>query len=535
MDLRAFPNEAARRVRRPLRVTAIALSSVAAIALLAGMNSSQSSQAAPATPAYGTPATPWTGYADLIEQVMPSVVAITATRTTSNHLVANQPGPQEFHQQGPGWQEFGQGQGSPNDEMMKRFMQRFFGQQFGQQMPPFAQPTPPEAQVAMGSGFVIDKEGRIVTNYHVVDGAEEVTVTFHDGKEVTGKVIGKDPATDLALVKVDTDPAELHPVTFANSSKVRVGDPVIAIGSPFGLGGTVTAGIVSAEHRVIGAGRYDDFLQIDAPINRGNSGGPTFDARGEVIGVNTLIQSPSGGNVGIGFAIPANIVKDVVTQIETNGTVERGWLGVHIQGIDQDLASGLGLPSDKGALVADVTEGSPAAKAGFKQGDVILKFDGKPVERLTDLTRMVADVKPGNEAKVVLWRDGQEQTVNVQIAQMPSEDQVVASAEQPSQDVNTPKLGVMLAKLTPETRSSLNLPEDAKGVVVTDVQPGSPAAEKGLQPGDLIVQADHKQVSDPSMVASAVRDAAKRGDEAILLLVQRDGQDRFVAIRLARA
>jgi serine protease Do len=538
MGLRAFPNETARRVRRPLRLTAIALSSVAAIALLAGMNSSQPSQAAPATPVYGTP---WTGYADLIEQVMPSVVAITATRSASNHLVGDQPGGREFHRQGPGWQEFGwQGEGGPDSEMMKRFMERFFGQQFGEQMPHFAQPMPPggpnmEAPVAMGSGFVIDKEGRIVTNYHVVDGAEEVTVTLHDGKELTGKVIGKDEATDLALVKVDADAAELHPVTFADSDRVRVGDPVIAIGSPFGLGGTVTAGIVSAEHREIGAGRYDDFLQIDAPINRGNSGGPTFDLKGEVIGVNTLIQSPSGGNVGIGFAIPANLVKEVVAELETSGTVERGWLGVHIQGIDQDLASGLGLPTDKGALVAEVTEDSPAAKAGFKQGDVILKFDGKSVERLTDLTRMVADVKPGNDANVVLWRDGKESTVEVKIGQMPSEDQVVATAEQSGEQADTPKLGVMLAKLTPETRSSLNLPEDAKGVVVTDVQPGSPAAEKGLQPGDVIVEANRKQVNDPKMVADAVREAAKRGDEAILLLVQRDGQDRFVAIRLARA
>jgi serine protease Do len=225
----------------------------------------------------------------------------------------------------------------------------------------------------------------------------------------------------------------------------------------------------------------------------------------------------------------------VVAELETSGTVERGWLGVHIQGIDQDLASGLGLPTDKGALVAEVTEDSPAAKAGFKQGDVILKFDGKSVERLTDLTRMVADVKPGNDANVVLWRDGKESTVEVKIGQMPSEDQVVATAEQSGEQADTPKLGVMLAKLTPETRSSLNLPEDAKGVVVTDVQPGSPAAEKGLQPGDVIVEANRKQVNDPKMVADAVREAAKRGDEAILLLVQRDGQDRFVAIRLARA
>ena len=420
--------------------------------------------------------------------------------------------------------------------MMKRFMERFFGEQmpFGQPMPPFGGPNP-EPPVAMGSGFVVNKDGLIVTNNHVVDGATEVTVTLHDGTELTGKVIGKDPDTDLALVRVEADEAKLNPVTFADSDEVRVGDPVIAIGSPFGLGGTVTAGIVSADHRAIGAGRYDDFLQIDAPINRGNSGGPTFNLEGEVIGINTLIHSPSGGNVGIGFAIPANLVKDVVADLEDDGVVERGWLGVHIQGIDDDLAQGLGLDSSEGALVTTVTEGSPAAKAGFKRGDVVLSFDGEPIEDLRDLTRLVADKDPGSAAKVVVWRDGEEQSFDVEIGQMPTEDQVVAATEQPADQSASPRLGVALAQLTPEARQSLNLPEDVTGVIVTEVQPGSPAAEKGLQRGDVIVEADRQQVSDPNMVAEAVRKAAERGDETILLLVKRDGQDRFVAVRLARA
>ncbi len=529
MALHASTDKTAGRGRRPLRVAALALSSAAVVGLMVGLNSGQPTVAVAAT-AQATTAAPWSGYADLIEQVMPSVVAITVTHSGSNQLVADQPEQQQPRQ----FRFYGQEDpNGPNGEMMRRFMQRFFGDQ----MPPFGMPTPPDTgpEIAMGSGFVIDTTGRIVTNYHVVGDASEVTVTLHDGKELKGKVVGKDKDTDLALVKVDTDPADLHPVKLADSDKVRVGDPVIAIGSPFGLGGTVTAGIVSAKDRVIGVGRYDDFLQIDAPINRGNSGGPTFNLAGEVIGVNSLIHSPSGGNVGIGFAIPSNLVNEIVTDLEDNGVVERGWLGVHIQGIDEDLAQGLGLHDTKGAVVAEVSDDSPAAKAGFERGDVILKYDGKPVARVTDLTRMVADTKAGNTADVVVWRDNAEKTLKVEIGRMPNEDQVVAKAEQPGEPANTPKLGVMLAKLTPEARQQLNLPESAEGVVVTDVQPGSPAAEKGLQPGDVIVEADRKQVTDPKAVADAVRAAADRGDGTILLLVKREGQDRFVAIRLERA
>ncbi len=526
MALHASTDKTAGRGRRPLRVAAIALSSAAVVGLMVGLNSSQPTVALAATAA--TTAAPWSGYADLIEQVMPSVVAITVTHSGSNEPVADQPQQREFHFYGQ------QGQDGPNGEMMRRFMERFFGDQG---MPQFGTPTPPNAEpeVAMGSGFIIDTTGRIVTNYHVVGDATEVTVNLQDGKELKGTVVGKDKDTDLALVKVDPTGVDLHPVKLADSDKVRVGDPVIAIGSPFGLGGTVTAGIVSAKDRVIGVGRYDDFLQIDAPINRGNSGGPTFNLAGEVIGVNSLIHSPSGGNVGIGFAIPSNLVKEIVADLEDNGVVERGWLGVHIQGIDEDLAQGLGLHDTKGAVVAEVSDDSPAAKAGFERGDVILKYDGKPVARVTDLTRMVADTKAGNSADVVVWRGNAEKTLKVEIGQMPNEDQVVAKAEQPGEQTNTPKLGVMLAKLTPEARQQLNLPDSAEGVVVTDVQPGSPAAEKGLQPGDVIVEADRKQVTDPKMVAEAVRAAAERGDEALLLLIKREGQDRFVAIRLARA
>jgi serine protease Do len=524
-------NPATQQPGRPRRrFTVIALSSAAAIGLLAGVNLAPPGIAAPAAQA-PVSAAPWAGYADLIEQVMPSVVAITAKHEASNELVAEQPGQRDFRS-GPGWREFrfGDGQG-PDSEMMRRFMERFFGEQMPFRSPPGG---PNFAPTAMGSGFIVRADGLIVTNNHVVQDASDVTVTLQDGAELHGTVLGKDADTDLALIKVDPGEHHLQAVKFADSDQVRVGDPVIAIGSPFGLGGTVTAGIVSAEHRAIGIGRYDDFLQIDAPINRGNSGGPTFNLQGEVIGVNSLIHSPSGGNVGIGFAIPSNLVNQIVADLEDDGMVQRGWLGVNIQGIDQDLAQSLGLASDKGALVAAVTDDSPAAAAGLERGDVIVSFDGKQIERLTDLTRMVADKGPGKDAQVVVWRDGSEQTLDVELGQMPNQDQAVAMNDQPA-DQDTPKLGVVLAQLTPEARQSLNLPEDAKGVVVTDVQPGSPAADKGLQPGDVIVEADRTQVEDPGMMAEAVRQAAERGEDSILLLIQRDGQDRFVAVRLARA
>jgi serine protease Do len=287
---------------------------------------------------------------------------------------------------------------------------------------------------------------------------------------------------------------------------------------------------------MIGAGRYDDFLQIDAPINRGNSGGPTFDLEGKVIGVNTAIHSPTGGNVGIGFAIPANQARRIIDDLREDGKVDRGWLGVHIQGLDEDLANSLGLDKADGALVAQVTPDSPAAKAGFKQGDVILSFDGKEIENLRDLTGAVADTQAGTKVDVGVWRDGSERTIQAEIGQMPGQEQMAAlSGEEQPQESDAPKLGLMLAELTPDAREQFELSADAKGVVVTDVQPGSPAAEKGLQRGDVIVEANRKQVSDPKAVADAVREAADRGDDTVLLLIQRDGQNRFVAVGLERA
>lgn len=518
MDKRTSANKT-NRYRRPLRVAAIAMSSAAAIAVVAGMNTVPATGAAPATPIV---ATPWPGYADLIERVMPAVVSVTVKKESPAERIT-------------GMREFGgpEGQQGPDAEMFQRFMERFFGER-GMQPFQFQMPRGPQGMpmMAAGTGFILDADGYIATNYHVVDGAGDVTVTLSDGDELPAKVVGVDPDTDLALLKVDAD-EPLPFVEFADSDEVRVGDPAIAIGNPFGLGSTVTAGIVSAEHRVIGAGRYDDFMQIDAPINHGNSGGPTFNLDGQVIGVNTAIQSPTGGNVGIGFAIPSNLAKEVIADLRDDGQVERGWLGVHIQGIDEDLAASLGLDAPEGALVAQVTPDSPAAAAGLEQGDVIMSYNDQAVEDVRDLTRMVADTDPGTSTDLMVWRNGEQMSLDAEIGQMPSNDTVVAAATEQADE--TPKLGVALAELTADARRSLDLPADLEGAVVTDVQPGSAAAEKGLQRGDVIIEVGDTKVTEPATVADAVRAAAERGDKSILLLVKREGQDRFVAIPLERA
>jgi serine protease Do len=522
------------RRRRPFRVAAIALSSAAVGALAVGMTSVEAHNppvTSESVPQNVTPA--WPGYADLVEKVMPAVVSVT-TKRNGNSLVG---GEEEFQGDPGDLERFFEEFEGPGSEMFKRFMERFGrgGQPF-EGMPFGFGPRGGEMPMAgAGTGFIFHGHGHIATNHHVVAGADEVTVTLHDGREFEAKVVGTDPDTDLAVLEIFPD-KPLPYLEFADSDRVRVGDPVIAIGNPFGLGGTVTAGIVSADKRMIGAGRYDDFMQIDAPINRGNSGGPTFNLEGKVVGINTAIHSPSGGNVGIGFAIPANQAKLIIDQLHATGKVERGWLGVHIQGLDEDLAQSLGLDDDEGALVAQVTPDSPAASAGFRQGDVILSYGGKQIENLRDLTSAVADTASGTEVDVMVWRDGSEKTIEVKIGQMPGQEQMAAlSGDEQPQESDAPKLGLMLSQLTPEAREQFELPENAEGVLVTEVQPGSPAAEKGLQRGDVIVQADRKQVSDPKAVADAVREAADRGDEAILLLVQREGQNRFVAVGLERA
>jgi serine protease Do len=378
---------------------------------------------------------------------------------------------------------------------------------------------------ARGSGFIIDSDGTVVTNNHVAAAGNKLSVTLDDGTELPATVVGRDPRTDLAVLKVKSD-KPLPSLKLGDSSQVKPGEWVIAVGNPFGLGGTVTAGIVSALGRDIGAGPYDRFLQIDAPINQGNSGGPLFTQDGKVIGVNTAILSPSGGSIGIGFAIPSSLVKNVVNQLVASGHVTRGYLGVESQKLTAGIASGLGLEADThGALVASVAPDSPAAKAGLKAGDVITSVGDTAVTNPHDLARTVADIKPGDTAQLAVRRNGDEKTLKVTVASLPEEQATAQLGAEPSEH----NVGVALAPLSPELRDQLNLPDGAKGAVVAEVKPGSPAQMAGLQQGDVVVGVGAKSVEDPSQAASSIR-SARRNGKAVALRVLRDGQPRFLAI-----
>jgi serine protease Do len=375
-----------------------------------------------------------------------------------------------------------------------------------------------------GSGFFISADGYIVTNNHVVQNAQTVTVTMDDGRTLDAKVVGTDPKTDLALLKV-SQPGNYPFVSFAKDAP-RVGDWVVAIGNPYGLGGTATAGIVSAEGRDIGDGPYDRFLQIDAPINKGNSGGPAFNMKGEVVGVNTAIFSPSGGSVGIGFAIPASTADSVVNALELRGVVARGYLGVMIQPVSQDIADGLGLKTAAGAIVDQVTPGTPAAEAGLKSGDVITKLDGQPIADAGDLTRRVGSFKPGNKVELTYLRDGAERTVSITLASQTNEKVAKAGAEQNNP---APLLGVQLAPSNKVAGSG------DKGVVIVNVDPNGAAASKGLVAGDVILEVAGRPVSNPDQVKSEIASAKQDGKKALLMRVQTANGDRFVAIAFPKA
>ncbi len=452
-------------------------------------------------------------FADLVAAVKPAVVNISALKPVPAMA-------------GPG-EQFRFPEGSP----LERFF-REFNLPGRPGMPGPGTPGGPQAQAA-GSGFVIDAEGLIVTNHHVVADANEVMVTFDDGRRVEAEVVGFDEKTDVALLRVATE-EPLATVELGDSADARVGDWVVAVGNPFGLGGTVTAGIISARGRDIRHGPYDDYLQIDAPINRGNSGGPLFDRAGRVVGVNTAIFSPSGGSVGIGFAIPSNMVQEIVAELRDSGRVERGWLGVQIQPVTEAVAESLGLEEAQGALVADVMAEGPAAAAGLEPGDVIVSFDGKAVEAFRELPRLVAATDPGDEAKLRVIRGGEERTFEVDIASMPGQPERLASAGEKAEPESTPRLGVRLAPLTDEVRSHLGL-EDGAGVVVAGVEPGSAAASRGLEAGDVILRVGRDEVDAPEQVAEAVREAAEAEHESVLLLVRRDDNVRYVAVPLPKA
>ncbi len=452
------------------------------------------------------------GFADLAEKLLPAVVNISTTQSVKR----DSDSPLQMPKLPPG---------SPFEEFFKEFFDR-------QQQ---RRDTPKRKATSLGSGFIIDASGLIVTNNHVIEGADEITAILHDDRRLEAKVVGRDSKTDLALLRVKSS-KPLPFVQFGDSDKARVGDWVVAIGNPFGLGGTVTAGIISARARNINAGPYDDFIQTDASINRGNSGGPMFNLDGRVIGINTAIFSPSGGSVGIGFSIPANLAKPVIDQLKEFGRARRGWLGVRIQTVTEELAESLGLSSAHGALVANLTEGGPAEKAKVKVGDVILAFDGKPIDEMRNLPRIVAETPVGKATKVVVWRQGKEVTLSVKLGEFPEEEKIAAVAPKDSGPEKKSKalktLGLTVAPVTDELRNRFRLDEDAKGVVVTEVDPDSPAAENGVRPGDIVRKIGPNQtaVKSPAQVLKSVEQARKSKRKRLLFLFERDGNSRFVAL-----
>jgi serine protease Do len=451
-----------------------------------------------------TPVAGAASFADVVEAVSPAVVNIMVDKVTEASPTAAVP-------------DFG-GRGNQFNSPFDEFFGRFFDMPGGRQMP--------ERRVqGQGSGFLVEANGYIVTNNHVIDGADKIIVTMQDGKKLDATLVGHDPKTDLALIKVDG--SSLPHVSFGDSDTARVGDWVLAIGNPFGLGGTATAGIISARGRDIQSGPYDDYLQIDAPINMGNSGGPVFNTGGEVVGVNTAIFSPNGGNVGIGFAIPANQAKVVVEQLKDNGSVQRGWLGVQIQNLDNELAASLGLDNERGALVADVLEDGPAKQAGVLAGDVVTKVNDQEIDSARTLSRAIANANPNESVRLNVWRDGKNRELKVKLGEASSAEQVAAAG--PASAKGGEALGLTLRPLTAEDRSQLGLPDAVEGALVVQVAPDSPAAEKGMRPGDVITQVNQKEVTS---AADALAELRKVKDEKsrALLLVRRGDAQRFVAL-----
>ncbi|WP_293211696.1 DegQ family serine endoprotease [Parvibaculum sp.] len=443
-------------------------------------------------------------FADLAERLSPAVVNISTSQVLD-------PRKMEIP-------------GVPEDSPLNDFFDEFLEQQQGGR---------PQRVQSLGSGFVIDPDGIVITNNHVIDGADRIEVTFIDGTTLPAEVEGTDPKTDLAVLRVKSDKKLPH-VELGDSDKARVGDWVIAIGNPFGLGGTVTAGIISALNRDIHAGNYDDFIQTDAAINRGNSGGPLFDLDGRVVGVNSAIISPSGASVGIGFAVPTSTVKPIVDQILKYGETRRGWIGVRIQTVTPEIAESLGLGTARGALVAGVSPGGPAAAAGIETGDIVLAFDGRNIETMRDLPRVVAEAAIGSSADVQIFRDGETLTRRIEVARLENDDDEEADSPEtePAAPEKTVVLGLGLSELDDDLRRRFGVSEETDGVLVTDVDPLSAAAEKGVRPGDVIVQVAQRAVSSPQEVEAIVLSEEKGGRNSVLLRISAGGNIRFVAIRL---
>ena len=463
-------------------------------------------------------------FADLAATLAPAVVNISSQQTIQ--AKADRPDPDE--PQFP--------QGSPFEQFFHDFMEKH-GAPGGSGSGGGGGDDQPRRGVALGSGFIIDPSGYIVTNNHVIEGADEITVTLHDGTSLKAKLIGHDDRSDVALLKVESD-KPLPAVPWADSDASRVGDWVLAIGNPFGLGGSVTAGIVSARGRDIHQGPYDDFIQTDAAINRGNSGGPLFNMDGQVIGINTAIYSPSGGSIGIGFSIPSNMAKRVVDQLRNYGHARRGWLGVQIQQVTPDIADGLNLHPARGAMVASVTDGGPAAKAQIHGGDVILKFNNADVKDMHALPLIVAETEIGKDVPVVVWSDGKEMTVTASIAELPDDvQQASATTTAPApKPVNAPVaitgLGMKVASITDDLRSKYSLSADQKGVVVTDVTNNGPAAGRGFKPGDVVVEVQQETVASPQDIQDRVDRYRKMSRKTVLMLVQNSDGMRWVPLPL---
>jgi serine protease Do len=460
-------------------------------------------------------------FAPLVKKVLPAVVNISVTQT--------EPGAEEMSQQGR-LAPFPDFRGSPFDEFLRRFFEQQEPGGPHHFFPPI--PGPGAERIALGSGFIVDPSGYIVTNNHVIGSAGKIVVILQNNRKYKAKIVGRDPRTDIAVLKIDAK----HPlpyVEFGDSSAAQVGDWVMAVGNPFGLGGTVTTGIISARGRDIHSGPFDDFLQIDAPINRGNSGGPTFNLSGQVIGINTAIYSPNGGSVGIGFAIPSNAAKPVVEQLEKYGKVTRGWLGVQIQQVTPAIAASLGLPNENGALIALVTRHSPGARAGLRQGDVILSFNGHPVKELRDLPRLVAAAAPNSEASLEVWRDGHRITLQAKLGEYPNTPQLAsAQGSRPEEETRAFALGMHLAPLTERLRHELRLGKDVHGVVITGVDSGSPADDVGLSEGDVVVSIDQQPVDTPEQAVKKLHEAEKSPRKSALLLLNRHGVTEYVGLRL---
>lgn len=454
-------------------------------------------------------------FSGLAKKVAPAVVNIASTQEISDRGQAV-----------PGM-PFDLPEGSPFERFFRQFQD-----QFGQDGRPRGAP---QLATGLGSGFIIDSDGYVVTNNHVIDGASEVTIRLDDDSIYPAQIIGADPQTDIALLKIEAE-GPLPALQLGDSDQAEVGDWVMAVGNPFGLGGTVTAGIVSARGRNIEAGPYDDFIQVDASINRGNSGGPLFNLDGDVIGVNTAIFSPNGGSVGIGFAIPSNMVKSVVAQLREHGAVERGWLGVQIQNVTPDLAEALSLTEARGALVSAVTPDSPAQTAGLKAGDVILDFAGEAIGDTRELARVVAQHPAGSKAEMQVWRDGEAQSLAAVTGKMPQSGQMAALPEgsQPDGSYRSSALNAELATLTPQLRQRYGLDESLEGVVVLDIDEGSVFAQS-LRSGDVIREVAGEQVSSPSQVEKLVDEAKSDSRKAVLMLVSRNGQDVFLGVKLGVA